>query len=312
MAMNVSRGHHFCRTGQVPCFGTNQCIPKASWCDSVVDCLDSSDETVCSCKSRLDSNKICDGYSDCPLNGDEIGCFGCGRSSFSCYNSRDEYDDAQHSVLSMCYSITERCDGFQNCLNGKDEQDCTILVKNVGPPANYMVSYAEGLLHRNYKGRWYPVCDEPMEWAREACDAEIGPLGTDPLLMHTLSRLPGPFISHVSNRQFAHIEELPRFSATCSSASGQSGGGVYVKCPRANCGTVKKPEPKLPLRIRGAIDRNERDENILGIVGGLRAEPHQWPFIVALFKNGRFHCGGTIHTESWVIAKVDKLMWWLT
>lgn len=302
--MNASarqNSHNFCRMGEVPCLGTNQCILEANWCNSVVDCLDSSDEIVCSCKSRLEPQKICDGYPDCPLSGDEIGCFGCDTFSYSCYNSQAEYDDAKHSVLSMCYSITERCDGFQNCLNGKDEQDCTILVKKVGPPVNYLVSYAEGFLHRNYKGRWYPVCDEPMEWAREACEAETGPLDVDPILMHKSSRLPGPFISHVSHRKIAGIEELPRFSETCLPVDGNIGGDVYVKCPRTKCGTVREQESKSPLRLRGGdFDSKKRDKDMLGIVGGFRAEPQEWPFIIALYKNGRFHCGGIIHTESWV------------
>lgn len=302
MAQNASTRHNFCKSDEEACFSTNQCIREENWCDSVVHCLDSSDEIVCSCKSRLDPSKICDGYADCPLSDDEIGCFGCDKFSYSCYNNQDEFNDAEH--LSMCYTITERCDGMQNCLNGKDEQDCSILVKNVGPPSNYLVSYAEGFLHRNYKGRWYPVCDEPMAWAREACEQEIGPLDTEPVITFKNFRLPGPFISHVTNRQFASIEELPQFSKTCAPPNGHSGGDVYVQCAQTKCGTVKKQEPKLALRIRGRdFDREKRDEDMLGIVGGIRAQPQQWPFIIALYKNGRFHCGGIIHSKSWVNGK---------
>lgn len=39
---------------------------------------------------------------------------------------------------------------------------------------SYMVSYSEGFLHRNYKGKWYPVCNNPEKWAKEACEAETG------------------------------------------------------------------------------------------------------------------------------------------
>lgn len=39
-----------------------------------------------------------------------------------------------------------------------------------------MVSYSEGFLHRNFKGKWYPVCHNPDKWAAEACESEIGPL----------------------------------------------------------------------------------------------------------------------------------------
>lgn len=37
-----------------------------------------------------------------------------------------------------------------------------------------MVPYTDGILHRNYRGRWYPVCENPNAWAKEACEAEIG------------------------------------------------------------------------------------------------------------------------------------------
>lgn len=38
---------------------------------------------------------------------------------------------------------------------------------------SYLVSSTEGYLHRNFKGRWYPVCRNGMHWARKACEAEI-------------------------------------------------------------------------------------------------------------------------------------------
>lgn len=76
---------------------------------------------------------------------------------------------------------------------------------------------------------------------------------------------------------------------------------VQVKCPQMKCGVTKKPEIALPqLRIRDEFERKKRDET-LRIVGGDRSLPHSWPYIVALHKDGRFHCGGTIHTPSWVI-----------
>lgn len=121
-----------CQAGYIACFGSNQCIAKSKWCDSKVDCLDSSDESACSCKSRLNEEKICDGYVDCPMASDEMGCFGCDKFSYSCYSTRDEFNDAQQSPLMMCYTRNEKCDGFENCLNGKDEQDCNMITRTVG------------------------------------------------------------------------------------------------------------------------------------------------------------------------------------
>lgn len=150
-AMNHST-HHHCDAGKLPCFGTNQCISRSMWCDSKVDCLDASDETACSCKARLAESRICDGYVDCPMGSDEMGCLGCDRFQFSCYNSRKEFEASGGSSSLMCYSTIEKCDGFSNCRNGKDESECSMIVKHFGAMLSYSVSHSEGILHHNYKG----------------------------------------------------------------------------------------------------------------------------------------------------------------
>lgn len=78
----------------------------------------------------MSENRICDGYSDCPMSEDEIGCFGCDKYMHSCYSSRLEYELNNRSTISMCFSNLEKCDGFSNCLNGKDEMDCSIITDN--------------------------------------------------------------------------------------------------------------------------------------------------------------------------------------
>lgn len=71
-------------------------------------------------------------FEDCPIGSDEIGCFGCDKFSYSCYDSADEFKKHKQSSMSMCYTLMEKCDGVENCLNGKDERDCSMLVKDVG------------------------------------------------------------------------------------------------------------------------------------------------------------------------------------
>lgn len=121
-----------CEPGTISCISSSECILKSKWCDSSIDCADASDETACSCKSRLSKSKICDGFADCPMGSDEIGCFGCDKFSYSCYSSAQEFNDAKKSSLSMCYSINEKCDGIQNCLNGVDEKECSMIARTIG------------------------------------------------------------------------------------------------------------------------------------------------------------------------------------
>lgn len=48
-----------------------------------------------------------------------------------------------------------------------------------------------------------------------------------------------------------------------------------------------------------------KNEDILGsgrVVGGKPSQPTSWPWIVAIHRNGNFHCGGVLMSENWVIT----------
>ncbi|XP_040157483.1 serine protease nudel isoform X2 [Anopheles arabiensis] len=288
-----AKGRHHCRRGSVPCFSSHQCVKRSSWCDSKTDCMDGSDESACSCVSRLPKRKLCDGYADCPLGMDEMGCFGCEKFSFSCFHTETEYRSA-HRSGSMCYSLLEKCDGFDNCLNRKDEQDCTMLVRDLGHYLAYSVPHSTGVLHRNYRGKWYPVCHNPTQWAREACETELGPLDREPLLSHGHGSLPGPYISQRANSAVSQ----PEFSEACN------GVYVHVKCPAVRCGTSRMHEQhaaRINVRTRREANESEIVESVR-IVGGSHADPEAYPFIVGIFRDGKYHCGGSIYNEHWIIS----------
>ena len=38
------------------------------------------------------------------------------------------------------------------------------------------------------------------------------------------------------------------------------------------------------------------------VVGGRISEPGKWPWLVAILKNGNFHCGGVILDENWIMT----------
>lgn len=282
--------HNHCKTSEISCFTGSQCVAEERWCDNVVDCLDASDESACSCKSRLHPKRICDGYADCPMGNDEMGCFGCDPFSFSCYKDKKELETSGHA--NQCYTTKDRCDGISVCLNGADERSCSMLVRNLGQQLSFQVSYLEGYLYRNYQGTWYPVCQRPRTWATEACDDENGTINEKPVISHRIGTIPGMFIQPSAN-----LIGEPKFTDHCDDKI------VHIKCRQPKCG--RNVEPIAPhVRVRGVEDETPEER----VVGGDESAPYSWPFIVAIFKDGDLHCGATIYNEHWVRSSSNCIL----
>lgn len=115
-----------CKWGEMACHISGECIEGQNWCDAKVDCFDASDELQCTCKQRLNPTRLCDGYIDCPDASDEVGCFGCDQLQISCFHDHEEY--LENNQQRWCYSKLDRCDGHEQCFNGKDEEDCSRIV----------------------------------------------------------------------------------------------------------------------------------------------------------------------------------------
>ncbi|TDG47498.1 hypothetical protein AWZ03_006090 [Drosophila navojoa] len=282
---------------QVACFGQKQCIAASRWCDNVVDCSDGSDESACTCADRLDEDRLCDGYADCPMGEDELGCFGCEPLAHSCYENAGEYARHNRSTLSMCYSRYERCDGVFNCLNKRDEQQCSLLVRDVANPMSHSATASEGFLYRNHQGEWYPVCNNGDRWAADAC--EVSELGEATNVTFRQLKLPGPFIE-------PSLHAGIHFAQACQGRNDQETllyHVAYVKCPPRQCGLPSKPgESVRSKRSRRAPIQDKLESGKSRIVGGSYAAPLEWPFAVAIYRDGKFHCGGTIYTEHWIIS----------
>lgn len=92
---------------------------------------------------------------------------------------------------------------------------------------------------------------------------------------------------------------------------------VYVQCPRFPCGTTMlSQDPSPPSTLLNddqnidwqtkEIDRNVTKDDLVGsqlrVVGGRASEPKAWPFLVAIYKDGHFHCGGIILNELWILT----------
>ncbi|XP_014224565.1 serine protease nudel-like [Trichogramma pretiosum] len=282
------------------CRGSAQCVPRNVWCDGVVDCADASDEIKCTCRDRIDRKRLCDNYFDCPHGEDEMGCYGCSRHSFSCL-------DFNSDSLS-CFSAEQRCDGIKHCVSGRDEEFCTILTPFASDDAEvFPIGYNLGFLRRNVQGKWYPVCGPVTNWAKDACTYELGQSDQQPIV--DLVNLPTYSDSTVFATELGSETKL---------VTGCSSQVTYVRCQHEPTGhrhvasgsaAALQSINDFSEIILGltAQSAGKSDDPVLGIVGGHDSYPRAWPFIVAMSKNGRFHCGGAILSAYWILTAAHCL-----
>uniref|UniRef100_A0A1B6DXW5 Peptidase S1 domain-containing protein n=1 Tax=Clastoptera arizonana TaxID=38151 RepID=A0A1B6DXW5_9HEMI len=227
-ADNISKSHSKgenadeCSFGHIMCANKERCIHESQWCNGYTDCLDASDETSCSCRNRVDVGKLCDGFFDCPKGEDELSCFGCSEGYFSC----DDWNDSTNDVT--CLPLSKRCDDIIDCRNGKDEVDCNLIIDSDNFNETFQVSFTSGFLHRNWQGKWYPVCSGPYvtDWALSACSAETGDLTREPVVELVPSKYNDLFIIPEGKRH--HL-----FRSICENEN----VATYVTCPKITCGT---------------------------------------------------------------------------
>ncbi|XP_043512078.1 serine protease nudel-like isoform X2 [Frieseomelitta varia] len=315
-----------CPSSMIQCGDNGRCIARSQWCDGIVDCNNAIDETSCSCRERISQERLCDGYFDCPYGEDELECLGCPKNTFSCNDWQQQYTTVN------CVPFSQRCDGVRQCANGKDETDCNVLTPSYNEGNKvFTIGYTEGYLHKNYKGQWYPVCTAIDAWVKDACVSEIG-LETSDSAEITIRSMPrnvyqGPYLTQVNNQ----LKLIP----SCMNRA------VFVRCARFPCGTTVfsredtmrphalEKEDQQPLQVADQIvwplyvnkidsKRGENEKRVardqddmvgsqLRVVGGRASHPKAWPFLVAVYKEGIFYCGGVILSELWVLTAAHCL-----
>ncbi|XP_060875249.1 serine protease nudel isoform X2 [Metopolophium dirhodum] len=296
---DILTGNLDCPSNTFPCVDNSGCVDTENWCDGRIHCNDASDESQCNCKQRIDKDKLCDGYYDCPSGEDELGCFGCNNETFSC----GDWDIILQR--SSCFERRNRCDYIKNCPNGRDEDECTLLSRHLENPNQiFFISYSSGYLHHNWKGNWYPMCgnDQIHTWAEKACTVESGEMSKPNKVEYTneLTTYNGPYITIDGNNQIILLNECKH-------------QGIFVECEPEMCGIrsdLKFNKNIDPDRLRRSpylepwsniTSRFTRSKDPR-VVGGIASNPGAWPWLIALYQDGIFHCGGVILSDQWVLT----------
>lgn len=119
--------------------------------------------------------------------------------------------------------------------------------------------------------------------------------------MNEMNTYDGPFISIGANNQITLLNSCKH-------------QGILVECEPEVCGIradLKFIKNIDPDRMRRSSSYLEYLSNVTSrfarskdprVVGGVASNPGAWPWLIALYQDGIFHCGGVILSEQWVLT----------
>ncbi|XP_046988691.1 serine protease nudel [Schistocerca americana] len=283
-----------CPAGSFWCLDGSRCVSSARRCDGTVQCGDASDEAGCGCPSRLEQERVCDGVVDCPHGEDELGCFGCSHDELSCEE--------------RCVPMERRCDGHRDCPSGADETQCLLIAEPARYNQTLMVSYNSGFLHRNWRGTWYLVCTAELEWAKRACEEEVGVLTSNPDVL--LLNLPEGAREGGERRPLFLVPSStsPSGAVVRHLCMGVHSVATYVTCPPPACGSRRLDGDGVERDKEGPEDESAylegegEEEEEARVVGGTPSRPRAWPWALAVYRDGSFHCGATLIHPAWALS----------
>ncbi|KAF7990432.1 hypothetical protein HCN44_000237 [Aphidius gifuensis] len=229
------------------------------------------------------SPRICDGIIDCPDLSDEKNCAYCPDGHMHCGIGR------------VCIPSIKRCDGQIDCPNGSDEKDCLTLAKTISDMKSQPIdtplapSYKnEGYVVFNEKGTVGKLCIEnlnatlPKKEMDSVLQTAAGSLCT--LLSYTGVNSVEIKTDDEDDVQYVQMEDSTASEITFIRALCPSKQVMYVKCGNLDCG-IQSLRQKINTKTLSKI-----------------AEPGDWPWHVALFKEGIHVCDGTLVSADWLLA----------
>ncbi|EGI57740.1 Atrial natriuretic peptide-converting enzyme [Acromyrmex echinatior] len=227
-------------------------------------------------QSKALSSRICDGVIDCPDLSDEKNCAYC----------RDGYMHC--GVGRTCVPHTKRCDGEADCPNGSDEKDCLFLASSV----HELRSQSWSTPHvAKYNKEGYVVFNEKGTVGK-LCTANLNATLPETEMDNVLQTAASSFgVASVEVRTddeedvpYVYMEDPSAPEITFVRAPCPSKEVLYVRCSDLECGIQ-------PLRTNDGTNGLNK-----------MAEPGDWPWHVALFKEGVHVCDATLVADNWLLT----------
>ncbi|XP_046809622.1 uncharacterized protein LOC111675906 [Lucilia cuprina] len=233
------------------------------------------DGFLCDNNRCIPHEYVCDGNLDCMDQADENKCEICPKNQLFCGNGK-------------CVTNDHICNGVMDCPYGQDEKNCIRLSERNG-------DLGKGVLevYRINNQEWTPACVK--NWDRAVSPSAVcSMLGYSAVNATSVitKKTHRPLLTSVNVSTDIWKMYSKKKSNLMKEFSNCTKDEDYpiaeLTCSNFECGKVRKPKRKLSRRI----------------IGGAKAHPGSWPFLVAILGGPEkiFYCAGVLISDQWVLT----------
>ncbi|CAG9855495.1 unnamed protein product [Phyllotreta striolata] len=245
----------------------------------------------CDVKRCIPKDWQCDGHVDCKDQSDELKCHKCGPGMINCGANK-------------CITQEHLCDGKVDCPWGQDERNCLRLSERNGDEGKGQLE-----VYRPEQEKWVPACMATVHWdekisAKNICSLLGYSTANYSRLLRGVDSQSPPIHEKIDIwklNQNKRSKNLMKEFSSCSPEKNYP--TVQLSCTNYVCGKVRKTYDVAGSanKAKNSKRQNSRQKRI---VGGVRSQPGDWPFLAAILGGPEevFYCAGVLIADQWVLT----------